>query len=204
MGPEPDERSRLLDALTELSYEVGYSGLTVCALLERAAVSRADFYRYFSDLEDCFCAAYIRARDRLFSRIEAAVAEQPTWRQQTRATAYVMVRFLREDPKLTQLSVVEVRSAGERATLLFTQAARRLFDLLDAGRAEGGGSDSVSRATAESVGGGIFAQIFDAVEQGQPLTEEAVPGLLYAAILPYLGPEAAAEELRLPPPGGAF
>jgi AcrR family transcriptional regulator len=197
--PEPPGRARLLDSLTELCYEVGYRQLTLAALLERAGVTSTVFHRYFSDLEDCFCAAYVRPRDELIDQIEAAIADKPAWRDRIRATAYVMVRFLARDPGVTHLVSIEVRAVGERATLLVTEAMRYFYDLIDEGRDQRADS-SISRATAESVGGGIWGQIYSAIDQGAPLTEEAVPNLLYSAVLPYLGPEAAAEELRIPPP----
>lgn len=199
MVGEPADRARLLDSLTDLCFEVGYRHLTPADLLERAELGAAVFDRYFGDLEDCFCAAYARARDDLFGEIEAAIADKPDWRDRIRVTAYVMVRFLARDPRVTHLAAIEVRAVGERATLLATEAARFLYDLIDEGRRQQG-NRSISKATAESVGGGIWGQIYSAIDQGEPLTEEAVPDLLYLAVLPYLGPEAAAEELRIPPP----
>jgi hypothetical protein len=52
------------------------------------------------------------------------------------------------------------------------------------------------------VGGGIFNRIFATVGQGEPIPPEPkiVPQLMYGAVLPYLGPEVAKEELTIPPP----
>lgn len=78
---------------------------------------------------------------------------------------------------------------------------QRLFDLIDEGRSERADPDSLSRATAVAIGGGILARIYAAVEGGTlELGEETVPQLMYAAVLPYLGPEAAQRELDIRPP----
>jgi hypothetical protein len=51
--------------------------------------------------------------------------------------------------------------------------------------------------------GGIFSQIMIVVSRGEEVRQEAVPQMMYAVVLPYLGHEAALEELNIPPPGGA-
>jgi AcrR family transcriptional regulator len=47
-------RSRLLDAGRAVFAEVGYGGATVDDVIERAATSRATFYRYFRNKNDLF------------------------------------------------------------------------------------------------------------------------------------------------------
>jgi AcrR family transcriptional regulator len=47
-------RSRLLEAGNAVFSEVGYAGATVDDLIERAATSRATFYRYFRNKDELF------------------------------------------------------------------------------------------------------------------------------------------------------
>jgi AcrR family transcriptional regulator len=196
-----EERERITEAMLDLSFERGYRNIDLPALLERAGVDEATFHRHFEDLEDCFCAVYQEARDGFLARVKAAVADLDSWRDRIRATAYLFLEFFREDERVTYLSVVDVRTAGERPQRLFGEAFNFLMDLLDEGRGELTDPDSMSHATAEAVGGGIFGQMYSAVDRGSlDLGEDAIPKLMYAAVLPYLGPEAAAEELDIPPP----
>ena len=197
--PAP-ERECIRQALLDLCFERGYKQITLPILLERAKVDEQAFHRHFADPEDCFCAVYLEVRDEFLARVQRAVEDQPTWRDRIRATAYIFLRFLREDERVTRLSVVEVRSAGERAQLLFAQAAEVLYGLLDEGREKRDDPEAISRATAESIGGGIFAQIYAAVSHDSPLQEDIVPKLMYAAVMPYVGSAAALEELRIPSP----
>jgi AcrR family transcriptional regulator len=195
------ERTRIREALLDLCLERGYRQLDLALLLERAEVDEAAFEHHFDDFEDCFCVVYQEIRDELFERFARAIAGQESWRDRIRATAYVFLRFLREDSRVTHLAVIDVRSAGERALRLFTEAFEDLNNLLDQGRGERRHPDSLSRATAEAIGGGIFGQMYAAVENGTlDLGEEAVPKLMYAAVLPYLGVQAASEELEILPP----
>ena len=66
---------------------------------------------------------------------------------------------------------------------MFAQAADFLFDLIDGGRQEREDPDAISRTTAESIGGGIFSQIYAGVLQPSPPSEDPVPELMYAAVL---------------------
>jgi AcrR family transcriptional regulator len=197
----PEEREHITEAMLDLSFERGYRNIDLPMLLERAGLDEAAFHRHFEDLEDCFCAVYQEARDGFLARVKDAIADLDSWRDRIRATAYLFLEFFREDERVTYLSVVDVRTAGERPQRLFSEAFTYLMDLLDEGRGELADPDSMSHATAEAVGGGIFGQMYSAVDRGSlDLGEDAIPKLMYAAVLPYLGPDAAAEELDIPPP----
>ena len=192
-------RARITTAMIDLCFERGYRNIELAELLSRAGVGEADFHRLYDDLEDCFCLVYTEIRDDFLARLERALADQPDWRGRLRASAYVLLRFLTEDEKVTHLGTVEVQSAGERSQRLFAEATTRLYELIDEGRDERRLPASITPATAQAIGGAIFVQIYAAVDHGN-LDETAVPKLMYSAVLPYLGAEAAAAELSAPPP----
>ena len=97
--------------------------------------------------------------------------------------------------------VTEIRSASERARAIQSGGIQQMIDLLDEGRSATPDPERITKATAESLAGGILIQIYTAVGEGRLGPEsELVPQLMYAAVLPYLGPESAAEELEIPPP----
>ncbi len=195
------ERVRLEKAFVVVVCEGGYAEATVEAVCARADVEVAAFERHFADLEDCLCE-YIQAGTvTLLMRSAQAFAAQEAWRDQLRAVAHTMLEFLQEDPARARIMVVEVLSAGERAQLIRDQGMEGLFAFIDLGRNELDDPDSISRATAEAIGGAIFSRIRMEIETG---STDALPALLpkmmYSAVLPYLGSEAAREELEIPPP----
>ncbi len=193
-------QGRIADALLSLCLERGYPDVTLPMVLERAAVDSAEFGLHFADLEDCFLKIYTGYRDDIMGRIAAAVAGEPTWRDRIRAAAYTMLGYMEVDERRTNFIVIEVRRAGERAVVSMGEAFEEMFDLLDSGREERGRTD-ISRATAEAVGGTIFFRMNAAFEQGSMEAVRAkMPEMMYMAVLPYLGPEAAEEELRAAPP----
>jgi AcrR family transcriptional regulator len=196
-----DDRARIRRALIDLCYEQGLPATALPDLLARAGVDEETFHRHFADLEDCFFQVYREELERFRRESAAARARWVSWRDRLRATAYTLYRFLAADDRIRWLTVVEVRRASERAQLLIGEEIEVLFELLDEGRSErpeGG----VTRATAESIGGGMFTQMWViAADKGpMPPEEETVPQLMSMAVLPYLGEEAAREELEIPPP----
>jgi AcrR family transcriptional regulator len=203
LSPEPPtvKRESLHRALIDLCYERGLENVTVETLCARAGVERAEFDAAYGSLEDCFYSTYAAEFGRYRARAEAARAGRTSWRERLRATAYALLRYLAEDERVTHFTVVEVRRGGERAQLLVGEGIEELIDLLDEGRAEPGAPASLTRATAESVAGGLFNQLYLAVAHGgSPRESEVVPEAMYTAVLPYLGAGVAQEELRVPPP----
>lgn len=195
------EARRLREALLDLCAERGYAKLELAELLERAGVDQATFERHHADLDACFTAVLGGIYAEFFASAQAAVAGETGWRDRMRATAYALLRFLRRDERVAHLAAVEAQEGGEAAQRLFLETFDRLVDLIDEGSAEASGPDSPSRATALGVGGVVFARIQEAVAGGElALGEEEIPELMYGAVFPYLGAEAAAEELRIPPP----
>jgi AcrR family transcriptional regulator len=196
-----EEVQRLREALLDLCSEKGYKKLKLKHLLERADVDEAAFHRRYQDLDACFAAVLGEIYDEFFARAQEAVANESGWRDRMRATAYALLRYLREDERVARLAAVEVQYAGKSAQELFLETFNRLVNLLDEGSSEAGGPESPGLATAIGVGGVVFARIQEAVAKGElGLGEEEIPELMYGAVFPYLGPEAAAEELRIPPP----
>jgi AcrR family transcriptional regulator len=196
-----EEAQRLREALLDLCAERGYKKLKLKHLLERAGMDEAAFHCHYTDLDACFAAILGEIYDEFFARAQEAVAEESGWRDRMRATAYALLRFLRRDERVARLAAVEVQYAGKRAQELFQETFNRLVKLLDEGSSEADGPESPGLATAIGVGGVVFARVQEAVAKGElGLGEEEIPELMYAAVFPYLGAEAASEELHIPPP----
>jgi AcrR family transcriptional regulator len=192
-------------ALVDLCFERGFTALTLEELLARAGVDRAAFERHYADLEDCFFQTYAEELEGFRQRAARARARVSSWRDRVRVTAYALYRYVAADEKIRRFTTAEVRAGGERVQLLFGEEIEALFDLIDEGRREPSAPASLTRATAEQLGGGIFNQLYAVGSHGGPMPpeQEIIPQLMYAVVLPYLGNEVAREELRIPPPPGA-
>ena len=74
LHPGPAARSaqeRILDVVAPVVDRVGYVHLTVEQILRAAPASRATFYQYFGDVDDCFWSAYRRHAQELCEQVTA-------------------------------------------------------------------------------------------------------------------------------------
>ena len=153
------------------------------------------------DQEDRLCEEIQEGTNELLTRVALAFTAEDAWVDQLRAVAYEMLRFLQEDPRRAHTMTVEVLSAGPRARAIRDGGMQALIELIDQGRGEMDAPGSMTRATAEGLGGAIYKRIHTEVAAGRCAELSAlVPGLMYNAVLPYLGTEAAMRELAIPPP----
>lgn len=183
-----------------LTVEVRYPNVTVPLLLERAGVTEDSFARHFDDLDDCFCQIFATNRDELVRRVLAAFAGERGWRDQLRAAAYASLHYFGEDIQRARFQNVEVLYASERAKLMRDEAIQAFSMLIDQGRNEMDDPESLTPYTAETISSAIYQRIQNALERDElEKFETAVPEMMYMAVLPYLGPEAAQEELEIPP-----
>jgi AcrR family transcriptional regulator len=195
------ERDRVREALIALSVERGFQSLDLDDLLQGSGVDRDRFARTYSDLEDCFARIYEVQRDEFVAAVVAGFYSRQGWREQMRAAAWAMLEFLREDHERAYFMSCEVHGAGDRARIIRDEAMQGFFFLIDQGRAELADPDSLTPYTAESIGSAIYQQFQATIARWDfDGLEAMIPQMMYTALLPYLGPEAAAEELAIAPP----
>jgi AcrR family transcriptional regulator len=72
----PRAELRILDAVVDVAGRNGYARLTVEAVLAAARVSRATFYQYFANVEECFGCAYRRYAEQLTTDVAERVRRQ--------------------------------------------------------------------------------------------------------------------------------
>lgn len=85
--PEDARREQILDVAHELVSEVGYHGLTMKMVAERAGISRAWLYRFFEDAESLTDALFRRTASELIP------LSNPIERLDTGLVEHVMGRF---------------------------------------------------------------------------------------------------------------
>jgi AcrR family transcriptional regulator len=193
-------RERIEFAALRLIGSRGLEATGIEALCERAGVSRRHFERRFADPEDCFLSLHDELAAELCERLRSAYEGPAAWHDRIWAAGWAAMRFLREDPLRARFLVVAVNGAGERAQARRDRLVRGLAELLDAGRSELGEPGSASRVSAEVIAGAIYGTVLDRVAAGCiERGEDFLPELVYMAVLPYLGSQAAEDELLVQP-----
>lgn len=196
---EKDEQDRELicRTLVALIDEQGYSQTTLADLLERAEIDRATFECYFQTLDECFAAVWTEFAQALAGPVLAVYAEAGNWRDGIRAQAWKLCRMTIEDELRARICMVEVNFGGELVQATRDIVMAGYVELIHLGRHETEHGAAVPKAQAEAIVGAIWERAAKHITAGRldSLVDD-IPGLLYLAYLPYLGPEAAQEELH--------
>jgi len=197
-----DRERRIREALLDLVDERGYANVTVADVVAHAGVEQAEFDASFADKEELCVAVFDDISGLAQEQVMAAFEAGDGWRNSLRASAYAMVRFMREHPREVSFGALHILAAGDLAQVYREQQLQQWVDLIDLGRQEMDDPDSVGRAVAEGALGSIHGRLLKELEKGEGTAslERFVPELMYIAVRPYLGHEVAREELAIPPP----
>jgi AcrR family transcriptional regulator len=186
------QRDRLIDAFVQVVAEHGYGRTTISKITEAAGVTKKTFYVHFTEMDDCFLAAYERGTGILFDRMAHAYEAAPSWPEGIRAGLRAMLELLAAEPRFARAALVEVNAAGprlRRARIEHLARFRRFFadpayDL-----------PALPTVVIDAIIGGIYGSVYAAVEAGEGDRLSAMlPSLVYFALLP-LGREEAAAQL---------
>jgi AcrR family transcriptional regulator len=112
------QRERLLRSVIAAVSESGYLAVTVADIVRRARVSRAAFYAYFADKEDCFLTATGEGRDLMIAQMVSATralpAEAPD-EEVLRVACRAYLAFLASEPAFASVFYIHMPTAGPRA-----------------------------------------------------------------------------------------
>lgn len=194
------QRERILAGMLRATSELAYREVSVQDVLDRAGVSRPTFYEHFENKEACFLVAFDVAAARLRERLETAGLPGQGWRERLRLGLEELLRFVAEQPDAAMSLIVDARAACpdalSRRDALLDHFAACLDDMV---RAEPSGDETgPSPIAAAGIVGGIEALLYSRLTRGETDDlESLLPSLMYFAVLPYEGHEAASEELGL-------
>lgn len=191
-----EPRQRILEAMIVVVGRQGYRATTVGDAIAEAGTSRTTFYKHFDDKHDCFFTAYELVAKRMTAAVEAGCDERRPWLERVRGGLGSLVDLLAGDPELARTAIVEVAVAGGEARRRQLAVLGDLARLLEAGRER---DRELPAETALMAVGAVAGLLFDEIRAGRAaaLTDH-LPELLFALLVPYLGPRAAAEEMRQP------
>jgi AcrR family transcriptional regulator len=191
------QRERLLDAMIRVVAEKGYAATTIADVTKAAGVSRTTFYELFEDKEACFLDAYDSMVDRLVRRVTAAYEGQDTpWPERARVGLAALLEALAAEPELARLAFVDVGSAGPAAQRRYRAAVQRFSPLFDEGRDFAPGGRALPPNTSRMAIGGVTGLIAEELVAGRAKQlPDLLSDALFATLMPYVGPYAAAREV---------
>lgn len=200
------QRERLFDGLVHTVAQKGYANARVGDICIAAGVTRPAFYSHFEGKEDAFVATYRHGTELLWSLMEAEYQAVVQWSLAVRAALRLLLRILAGVPNFARMAIVEIDAVGPAGWAERDRLLRRFDRFFDrAPHAVAGSPGGLAVDHDELVGsvvGGIYATIHRYVGAtpagpdgaGQSLTA-LLPALTYFALVPFLGPVAAAEAM---------
>ncbi len=193
------ERERLLEAMVRAAAAKGYEETTVADVIEAAGVTRETFDGMFASREACFLEAYDAVIDVLVAHVSTAFEStvgQP-WPDRIAAALRALVDLLAAEHDIARMAMVEVTAVGEDARIRYRAALGRFTYFLEEGRTVSPQGEELPADTARFAIGGATSMIFDEVRAGRgPELRRILPDLLFAVLMPYIGPAAAEDEMR--------
>lgn len=190
------QRERLLEAAIRVVAAKGYGATTIGDLTAAAGISRTTFYELFEDKQACFLAAYDRAADVLVRRVVAAYESEERWPERARAGLAALLEALAAEPDLARLALVDAGAAGPAAQRRYRAALQRLTALFDEGRDFAPAGRELPANTSRMAIGGVAGLIAEELRAGgAERLPDLLSELLFATLVPYIGPDAAAREV---------
>lgn len=196
MAGSETRRQLILEAMVRVVGRKGYKATSVADVIEEADVSRTTFYKHFDDKHECFLAAYDLVVERVLGEVIAKCDAGQPWLERMRVGLATVVEMFALDPELARTAIVEVAAAGADARQRHWDAVSRLTAYLAEGEELAGGRElpqNIGLMAAGAVSGLIFDELLTGRAERLP---ELLPDLLFAMLVPYIGPGAATEEMR--------
>jgi AcrR family transcriptional regulator len=189
----------VLEAMLRVAAAKGYELTTVADVIAAAEVSPEYFEEMFGSKEACFLEAYDASIDVAVAYVsgafEAAAGER--WPVRIEAALRALVELFAAEAEIIRMAMVEVPAAGEEARARYRVALTRFTPFLEEGREASAQAEELPADTARFAIGGATSMIFDEVRAGRgPELQRLLPDLLFAVLMPYIGPEAAEDEMR--------
>lgn len=196
MSNTETRRQAILEAMVRVVGRKGYKATSVADVIAEADTSRTTFYKYFEDKHDCFLAAYDMVVERVVDEAVASCEGEEDWVERVRVGLTKIVDLFALEPELARTAIVEVSAAGADARQRHWDAIGKLTEFLEDGRRLAGERElpeNIALMAAGAVSGLIFDELLTGRAERLP---ELLPDLLFALLVPYLGPGAATEEMR--------
>lgn len=179
--------------------ERGYEAASIEEICAAAGVQRAEFDRLFPDKAAAMLRTFEAYIEDFETLVAAAYNSASAWPASLREAAYALARWLEENPLAPRFGMVEVSDAEEMARVRREGVLRWCARLIDGGREVAVDPAAVSEGTS-LIAVGSVAQIVTREATHPDGVLPLIPELMYTAVRPYLGEEAAKRELSIPPP----
>jgi AcrR family transcriptional regulator len=190
-------REALLQSLLLDLDEHGREALELRSVCDGAGISEAEFKAEFGDLRKGLFAAYERLGDRLLRRVRSSYGNESAWPEKVRSGLAAVLSAIAENPRLAGVATRGFPSIGPAAYRLYVDLIERFAALMAEGRDSAAVDEPLPAEVELLAVGAAESLIFAEIDAGNAARLPAMlPDILVSLLVPFLGPERAAEEMR--------
>jgi TetR/AcrR family transcriptional regulator len=189
-----NQRRRIIDAIIDSCAEKTYAATTITDIVGRARISRTTFYKQFDDKRACFDAAIVHCIEQLQEVAAEAHAPEDGPADALRKATTAVIEALAERPGLAQLLTGDAIAVDPRAIEYYRKAMIPAIEGLWA-RSDG---PAAAHSDPRLAFGQAQVLILNQIANGKAdRLPELLPEIVYLAVNPYGGHEAALRQSQL-------
>jgi len=188
-----NQRLRIFAATVRLSYESGYSSVTVAEITAAARVSRNAFYQQFRDKSEAATRALDLILEQVIGSSAGAFCSASQWPERVWKAARAFGLIFAAAPDYAHVGLVETHAIGDEAVQLVYDRIGAFMLFLEEGYRRRAPERELPRVSSEAIGAAMFEIAFRALrERRQPEWYSALlPQFVFICLAPFMGPEQA-------------
>lgn len=192
------QRDALLGAMMDELALQGYEGMSVERVLGDHGVSKAELEAEFGDKDGCLVAAYERLAERLTERVATACEGSAPWPERVRGALARLLEDLAARPDLARAITRSFPGIRPSAYERYVALLDRFVPLMKEGREYSEIEEELPGEVELLAVGAAEAIIFEEVDAGRASDlPSMMPEILFSVLVPFMGPERAADEMRI-------
>lgn len=188
--------SVLREVLGELA-DQGYEEMSVDRACAKAGVDLADWAREFGSKDECLFAAYDRLTDRVVERASASCARDEPWPERVRVGLEALLEEMAAQPRMARAITRAFPGIRPSTYERYVALLGRFVPFMHEGREYSEVDEELPGEVELLAVGAAEAIIFNEIEAGRASRlPKMMPEILFSVLVPFLGPERAADEMR--------
>jgi AcrR family transcriptional regulator len=197
------ERTRLLEAMLEELVEKGYAEVEVEAAIQRARLVGGEWSSQFPDKDSCLVAAFEELTEQLRAAIVEGCLTASDWPGRVAGGLRMLLGTLSERAAMAEALARTFPSIGPAALIRYQGFVESLAPLLAEGREFAEMGEDLPGEVEMLAAGSAEAIISEQIQSGRTAQLATMtPEILFSVLVPFTGPEIAAEAMAAERQGG--
>jgi AcrR family transcriptional regulator len=190
-----NQRSRILQATAEITYEKGYAAVTVADIVATARTSRKIFYAHFRDKQQAATEVQELTFQQGMTACAGAFFAAATWPERVWAGGHALLDFIANYPNLVNLGFVEVHAIGPASAQRVQDRLMAFTLFLEEGYSYRPQAKTLPRFCSEALAAVMFELGYKEVRQHRRADHlpYPLPSFVYTCLAPFMGSQQATD-----------